>query len=223
MTSVSDAIAARKSVRAFLDREVPSALLKEIISTASRAPSGGNLQPWFVHVVTGDALADLKARVQAVMATSPLGEGTEYDIYPQDMKEPYRSRQRKVAGDMYALLGIERGDSFGRMAQMARNFSFFDAPAGLFFTIDRDMAQNQWAHLGMFMQSLALVAVEKGLATCMQEAWAIYYKTVGSFLDLSETQMLYCGMALGYEDESATVNRLETERADIAEFAVFHR
>ncbi|MCI5046068.1 MAG: nitroreductase [Aquisalinus sp.] len=222
MTSVSEAVRSRKSVRAFLDKPVPDAVLREVLEIASRAPSGGNLQPWFVHVVSGVALTELKEQVQKVMATSPLGEGTEYDIYPQEMKEPYRSRQRKVAGDMYALLGIERGDKFGRMAQMARNFSFFDAPVGIFFAIDRDMAQNQWAHLGMFMQTLALVAVEKGLATCMQEAWAIYYKTVGEFLKLPPEQMLYCGMALGFEDRQAVVNDLTTERAELREFVNFH-
>ncbi len=222
MTSVSEAVRSRKSVRAFLNKPVPDAVLREVLETASRAPSGGNLQPWFVHVVSSVALTKLKEQVQKVMATSPLGEGTEYDIYPQEMKDPYRSRQRKVAGDMYALLGIERGDKFGRMAQMARNFSFFDAPVGIFFAIDRDMAQNQWAHLGMFMQTFALVAVEKGLATCMQEAWAIYHKTVGEFLKLPPGQMLYCGMALGFEDRQAVVNDLTTERAALREFVSFH-
>ena len=222
MITVSEAVRSRKSVRAFLEKPVPEQLLHEILETASRSPSGGNLQPWFVHVVSGAALTEVKGRVQKVMATNALGEGTEYDIYPQEMKEPYRSRQRKVAGDMYALLGIERGDKFGRMAQMARNFSFFDAPVGIFFAIDRGMAQNQWAHLGMFMQTLALVAVEKGLATCMQEAWAIYYKTVGEFLKLPSEQMLYCGMALGFEDQAALVNKLETERAPIDDFTCFH-
>ena len=221
MTSVSEAVAARKSVRAFLPKEVPLSLLEVILSRASRAPSGGNVQPWVVHVVTGDALIRLRDAVKASMSSNPAGEGTEYNVYPPDMKEPYRARQRKVAATMYALLDIARDDKMGRLLQMAKNFDFFGAPAAVFFSIDREFDRNQWAHLGMFMQTFALLATEAGLATCMQEAWAGYHKTIAEQLSLSDKYMLYCGIAVGYEDTDDIINRLETERAPLEDFATF--
>ncbi len=222
MISVSDAVASRKSTRAFLNKKVPAELIRDILAQASRAPSGGNLQPWFVDVVSDEALRDLKACIKGAMARCPDGEGTEYPIYPAALSAPYKTRQRQVAADMYALLGISREDKLGRVMQMARNYEFFDAPVGLFFSIDRQMAQNQWAHLGMFIQTIALLAVERGMATCMQEAWAVFHKTVGRYFEMPEERMLFCGMALGFADQEAAVNRLETSRMPIEAFVKFH-
>jgi nitroreductase len=215
MTSVTEAIRARISTRAFLDREVSETLIREILDAARYAPSGGNLQPWKVHVVAGAARARVIDAVKKSLTENPFGAEFEIAVYPDGLWEPFRSRRFTVGEQMYALLGIPREDKAARLAWFQKNFEFFGAPVGLFFSIDRRFDRGQWAHLGMFMQSIALLAIEKGLATCMQECWAVRAKTIAALLDLPENEMLYCGMALGYADESAPVNALRSERAPL--------
>jgi nitroreductase len=218
---VSEAINSRVTTRAFLDKPVPGEVLRQILETAKRAPSGGNLQPWHVWVLAGEPLARFKALIKEKMAASPRGEGTEYQIYPPELSEPYKARRFKCGEDMYATLGIPREDKFGRLLNFARNFEFFGAPAAFFFAIDRQMQEGQWADLGMFMQSIMLLAREHGLHTCPQEAWAIWHKTLGEFLSIPPELMLFCGMGIGTMDEAHPINRLRTERAPLSEFATF--
>jgi len=163
---VREAVASRFSCRAFLDTPVPEAVVREIIARAARAPSGGNVQPWHVHVLAGTALADLKRRLAPRMNELPRAEGSEYDIYPPDLKEPYRSRRYQVGDLLYRAIGIPREDRPGRYRQYARNFIFFDAPVGLFFAIDRSMGPPQWSDLGMYIQSVMLLARAHGLHSC---------------------------------------------------------
>jgi len=219
--NVSDAIDSRMSCRAFLSTAIPETTVRSIIDQARRAPSGGNLQPWFVDVLTGEPLRQLLGRVAARVPEHPLGEQTEYNIYPPNLGEPYRSRRFKCGEDLYATIDIPRSDKARRIQQYTRNFVLFGAPVGLFFSIDRDMGVDQWADVGMFMQSIMLLAREHGLHTCPQEAWAAWHRIVGEFLGLPSQRMLFCGMALGYRDESHPVNRLRTERAALEEFATF--
>jgi nitroreductase len=120
---------------------------------------------------------------------------------------------------MYALLGIPRSDRPGRLARFARNYEMFGAPVGLFFIIDERMGHGQWAHLGMFMQSIALAALERGVSSCMQEAWATLRPSLKTHFELGEHELVYCGMALGYADENAAVNSLRSTRAPVEEFA----
>src|SRR5690606_3618275 len=186
---------------------------------AKYAPSGGNLQPWHAYVVGGDRLKEFLAIIAEKQQTAPFGEGTEYDIYPEGLKEPYKARRFKCGEDMYATINVTREDKTGRLQQFARNFRCFDAPVGIFFAIDRQMGLGQWSDLGMFIQSVMLAAREHGLHTCPQEAWAIWYKTVSEFVGIPEELMLFCGLGLGYVDESAAINRLRTDRAPLEEFA----
>lgn len=220
--NVSEAIDTRMSCRAFMPTPVPEATVRSILERARRAPSGGNLQPWVVHVLTGEALRELVGMVRERALAHPLGEGTEYNIYPPNLKEPYRSRRFKVGEDLYGLLGIGREERERRVRQYARNYEFFGAPVGLFFAIDRSMGADQWADVGMFMQSIMLLAREEGLHTCPQESWAGWHRIVSEFLRLPPELMLFCGMSLGHRDESHPANRLRTERAPLEEFATFH-
>lgn len=220
MSSVSEILHQRISTRAFLDQPVTEAQVRDLLERARFSPSGGNLQPWHVVVVSGDARAAvIQTGQEALVASGFQGEPSEDPIYPSGLKEPYRSRRFEIGEDMYGILGIPREDKAGRMQWLARNFEFFGAPVGLFFFIDRTMGRGQWAHLGMFMQSIALVAEEMGLATCMQEAWAMVRPSLEAHFDMGEDLQLYCGMALGYPDKSAPVNSLRSKRADIDEFA----
>ncbi|HAH11849.1 MAG TPA: nitroreductase family protein [Alphaproteobacteria bacterium] len=217
---VSEALETRITCRAFLADPVPEATVRAILTQASRAPSGGNLQPWHVWAITGDELNRFLAIIKEKMAAGQVGDGpTEYHIYPPELKEPYRSRRFKVGEDMYATIGVPREDKAGRMVQFARNFEFFGAPVAMFFAIDRTMQQGQWSDLGMFIQSIMLLAREHGLHTAPQEAWAIWHKTVGAFLDLPPELMLFCGLGLGRMDMSHPINRLRTERASLSEIA----
>jgi nitroreductase len=215
--NVADALRTRISTRAFKPDPLTETLVREILDAARYAPSGGNLQPWRVIAVAGgarDAILDI------ARAHLP-GDVGERFIYPANLWEPYRSRRTKVAEDMYALLGVAREDKPARLMHFARNFEFFGAPVGLFLIIDKRMGYGQWAHLGMFMQSIVLAALERGVASCMQECWATLRTPLAAHFALGETEMIYCGIALGYADETAPVNTLRTERASIDEIATF--
>ncbi|MEN0652494.1 MULTISPECIES: nitroreductase [Hyphobacterium] len=219
---VGEALRGRISTRAFLDRPVDEATLRGILDTARWAPSGGNLQPWKVHVVTGAARQRVIDAVKARLNTDPFADENDFPVYPEKLWEPYRSRRYDLGEAMYELLAIPREDKMGRLNHLLKNLDFFDAPVGLFFVIERAMNPNQWAHLGMFMLAVALAAGEAGLATCMQEAWTRYSKTVGAALGVAEGEQVYCGMALGHADPNAPVNRLRSPRAPVDDFAVFH-
>lgn len=219
--TVEKAVRNRKSARAFTRDAIPLEEIRTILDIARHAPSGGNLQPWKMIVITGEELGAITRLGQAAMATNPRGEADDHPIYPAQVVEPHRSRRYKVGEDMYAILGIAREDKFGRLGQMAQNFSFFGAPCAIFFVIDKNMGHGQWAHMGMLMQTICLVAEERGIATCMQEAWGMVRKTLAAHFGLADSEMIYCGMAIGYENKAAPVNALRTDRAPLDEIAVF--
>ena len=215
---VSDAIATRKTMRAFKPDPVSRETIEKIISLAARAPSGGNVQPWKVHALIGPARDELVRRVAEFRKQHPMGTPPEYHIYPPALTEPYKTRRFRVGEMMYATMNIPREDKAARIAFFSRNWEFFGAPAGLIFTIDRQMQQGQWADLGMFLQNIMLLAREHGLHTCPQEAWAMFHPQIREYLNVPENEMIFCGMAVGHADETAPVNTLESERAPLAEY-----
>ena len=215
--NVSDAVAARKSIRRFLDQPVSDELLRELLTKASRAPSGGNLQPWRVYVINGQTLPRLLEHLK----TTDTKDKPEYAVYPPDLKSPYRDSRYKVGEDMYELLGIPRDDKAQRYAHLARNFEFFGAPCGFFCFVDRIMGPPQWADLGMFLQTFMLLAQEAGLDTCAQEAWANRPNSVSEFVQAPEELMLFCGMAVGYRDTAEPVNSLVSDRDNFEDWATF--
>jgi|TARA_B110000977_G_scaffold101630_2_gene133119 nitroreductase len=217
MMNVSKAVENRKSIRAFLDKPVPNELIRELLQKASRSPSGGNVQPWQVFVINDTAMQDFHKHVAA--STEP--EQAAYEIYPESLKEPYRSSRFKVGEDMYALLEIPREDRGGRIRRLMENYRCFGAPATIFCYVDRQMGKPQWSDLGMFLQTFMLLAQEAGLSTCAQEAWATRADTVSRFVKAPQELMLFCGVAIGYEDTSAAVNSLVSQRRPIEEFATF--
>ena len=206
--NVTQAVDRRVSVRAYLDRPVPGELVREILVAAQRAPSGGNLQPWKVHAIAGAPMEALKAKVAANLG----GETPEYSVYPDNLWDPFRTRRFECGEDLYASIGIPREDKPARLQQLFKNTQFFGAPVGIFFSLDRKLGQPQWADVGMYMQTVMLLAVEHGLATCAQEFWARYPKTVAEHIALPDDHMLFSGMALGWADESAPITGLRTRR-----------
>lgn len=220
--NVKDAVCTRRSVRAYTDREVEPGRIAQLLEIAARAPSGGNVQPWNIHVLTADSLHRFKEAMAIRIAELPKGEGSEYDIYPASLPDVARTRIGEVGEAMYGHLGVARDDRVGRRAWFARNFRFFDAPVGLFCFVDRGAGQAQWSDLGMFLQTFMLLLREQGLDSCPQECWALYPRTVASLLDAPAEQMLFAGMAIGYKDDSHPVNRLITSRAPLESFVRFH-
>ncbi|MEI9989901.1 MAG: nitroreductase [Rhizomicrobium sp.] len=218
--NVSQALATRKSVRAFRPDPVPRATIEEILLKAARAPSGGNLQPWKVHVLLGAARDELVRRAKERMAVNPRGGVPEYHIYPPELTEPYKTRRFQVGEQMYATMNIPREDKRARLAQFVRNWEFFGAPVGLIFSIDRQMQQGQWSDLGGFLQSIMLLAREYGLSTCAQEAWAPFHEVIRDYLKIPPEEMIFCGMAVGHADDAAPINSLVSERAPLSEWAV---
>ncbi|VVS98686.1 NADH dehydrogenase [Sphingomonas sp. EC-HK361] len=214
---VSAAIAARRSVRGYLDTPVAEDVLVTIARKAARAATGGNIQPWHIDIVHGSAMADLKQQMAGKLARGET-EAPGYDIYPRAMERIHKDRIFGVGEELYGHLGIPREDKAARRAWFARNFQFFGAPAAYFCTVDRRMGPPQWADLGMYLQNLMLLAVEAGLATCPQECWAMYPATVEGFLGTPAERMLFCGVAIGFEDESEPANRTRSARAPESEW-----
>ena len=219
MLTVTEAIKRRISTREFLRQPLAEQLVHEILDVARWAPSGGNLQPWKVIAVAGAERQAVTELARSMHFAGAPDESIERPIYPPNLWEPYRTRRHKLGEDMYALLGIPRSDRSRRLAQFARNYEMFGAPVELFFVTDERMGHGQWAHLGMFMQSIALAALERGVSSCMQEAWATVRVSLKRHFALEEHELIYCGMALGYADEGAAVNSLRSERAPVNEFA----
>lgn len=205
---VREAVARRTSVRAFKPERPSAAVVRAILEGAARAPSGGNLQPWHVHALAGAPLAQLLQRV----AAAPLQVPPEYAVYPPELWEPYRTRRWRNAEQLYAAIGIPREDKAARLQQMAKNATFFGAPVGIFLSVDRRMGPPQWADLGMYLQTVMLLATEQGLDTCAQEYWAFCAQPVRDFLGLPPERMLFAGLALGWRDESAPINQWRSER-----------
>jgi nitroreductase len=218
---VRDAVLSRYSCRAFLPTPVPEKTVREILDAASRAPSGGNLQPWRVHALAGEPLEAIKRNIAARPDELPFGEGAEYTIYPRPLKEPYESRRRQVGEMLYRAIGVPREDKAGRYRQYAQNFQFFGAPVGIFITTDRSMGLPQWSDLGMFIQTVSLLARGHGLDTCAQEAWTHWHKTLAKYLELSPDELLFCGIALGHADPDAPINRWRAPREPLDAWARF--
>ena len=220
---VDAAITSRRSIRAFLPTPVAREDIEAILAVSARAPSGTNTQPWKVTVLTGGARQRLSKAILAVHADPAAAREhvEQYAYYPREWVSPFIDRRRKVGWDLYALLGLGRENKAGMAAQHGRNYNFFDAPVGLIFTIDRVLEQGSWLDYGMFLENIMVAARGRGLDTCPQAAFTQYHKIIGEHLQLPATEMVVCGMALGYADMSKVENTLVTEREPVAGFSRF--
>lgn len=216
---VSDAVMQRQSIRAFKPDPVPETLVREILDLARHTPSGGNLQPWRVHALTGKPLAAFKAEVTDKVRAGITGETPEYAVYPPKLWEPLRTRRREAGALRYAALGYNDKDTSGLSDLTLKNCAFFGAPVGLFFCLDRRVGPPQWADLGMYMQTVMLLAVERDLDTCPQEFWAGWPKTVAAHINLPDDHMLFAGMSLGYRVSDHPLNTYRTPRAPLEAIA----
>lgn len=212
--NVSEAVARRMAVRAFRADPVDGELIRGILASACRAPSGGNVQPWRIYALGGEVLAAFKAEVAEKFGRGVV-EAPEYAVYPPNLWEPFRGRREETRAERYQTLGYSPDDRRGEADLARRNFDFFGAPVGLFFCLDRRLGAPQWADVGMLMQTVMLLAVEAGLDTCPQEIWARWPQTIRRFLRLPEEEMVFAGMSLGYRDPDHPLNRSRTKRAPL--------
>ena len=215
--TLTEIIKNRKSIRSFVDKPVSNNIIKEMLQKSSRAPSGGNLQPWKIYIVNEKSMKNF-------LEFQKNWKGKEeppYPIYPEKLKEPYRTSRNQMGEQMYSLLDIKREDKIGRMNQMLKNFNFFGAPVGMFCFIDKQMGLPQWSYLGMFLQTFMLLAVDNNLDTCAQESWSLKQNCVKTYLDISDDCILFCGMAIGHANIDDKVNELNTPRRPIDEWATF--
>ncbi|PHV31915.1 nitrobenzoate reductase [Janthinobacterium sp. BJB312] len=223
--AVDAVILSRRSIRAFLPTPVAQDEIARILEVAARAPSGANMQPWKVYVLSGEARLRLSQRILAAYdapkAPDAPARTASYIYYPRQWTAPFIERRRKIGLDLYQLLGLERGDTAGMAAQHGRNFQFFDAPVGLIFTIERVLEQGSWLDYGMFLQNIMLAARARGLDTCPQAAFIHYHDIIRDELGVPACEMVVCGMALGHADPDKVENRLSTEREPLAGFVKF--
>ncbi len=209
---VDEIITSRKSIRAFLPKPVAREDIQKILEIAACAPSGTNTQPWKVYVLTGEVKQQLSVEILQAYRNPHNQHKEEYHYYPVQWLSPYLERRRKVGWDLYSLLGLGRENKAGMHAQHGRNYAFFDAPVGFIFTIDRIMEKGSWLDYGMFLQNIMLAAKARGLDTCPQAAFNQFHKIIHQSLNLSDQEMVVCGMSLGYADPTKIENTLKTER-----------
>lgn len=220
---VDDAITSRHSMRAFLETPISREDIERMLEVAARAPSGSNTQPWKVYVMSGEMKQRVSAEILKVYQDKAQFEALteDYKYYPTQWDSPYIERRRKVGLDLYKLLGLGREDKAGMNAQHARNYTFFDAPVGMFFTIDRTMNTGSWLDFGCFLQSLMIAARGRGLDTCAQAAFNRFHKTIRAVTGIPESEVIMCGLALGYADMTKIENSLISEREPASTFAKF--
>ena len=213
-----DVVSRRRSMRDFKSDPVPREIIESVFGTAQRAPSNCNTQPWFVHVVTGETLEQLRQDLPAKFAAGEIALDFPYDGQYEGV---YKERQYASAAALYDSLGIARDQKAERNAWFMRNFSFFDAPAVAFFTLPTGFGLREACDLGMFAQTVMLGLTAHGLGSCPQTALAFLANVIRPALSLGDHEQLMFGMSFGYPTDTA-VNEVTTERASLADVVTFH-
>ncbi len=211
----------RRSVRAYKPEPVPIEIVRKIVALGRHAPSGSNIQPWRVHVLTGATLKRVGDAIQRAFLADEPGHRRDYDYYTDPIDEPYLARRRECGWGLYGTLGIARGEHAKSKAYRATNYNFFGAPVGLIFTIDRRLEKGSWLDYGMFVQTIMLAARARGLHTCAEAAIASYPEIVRRELNIAQDWIVICGMAMGYADPDAIANTFQPPRIKLEEYAVF--
>ena len=219
---VFEAARTRRSIRAFKADAIPAETLREIVALGRHAPSGSNIQPWRVHVLTGATLKRVGSSIQQAFLNDEKYHKRDYNYYTDPIEEPYLARRRACGWGLYGTLGIGRGDHEKSKAYRASNYVFFDAPAGLVLTIDRTLEVGSWFDYGLFAQTLMLAARARGLHTCAEASIASYPDIVRRELGITRDWTIMCGIAMGYAQDDAVVNTFQPERIALEDYATFY-
>ncbi|MFF2957685.1 nitroreductase [Streptomyces sp. NPDC057963] len=216
---VYQAVASRRAVRGFTDEPVPRATLERVLAAAARTPSGANLQPWRIYVLTDAPLAELKKRTARRTEADDPGDEPAYEMYPPELKSPYQERRSAAAAQRFGALGIRREDARARREAVAGNWQCFGAPALLLCYIDCEMGSAQWGDIGMYLQTVMLLLRAEGLHSCPQMAWSVYHRTVAEVVSAPEELILVGGLSVGFADPSVPFTRIN--RAPLGETVTF--
>ena len=208
---VAEAVASRRSIRAFTEQAVEPETLRRVLEAARMAPSGCNYQPWEATVLTG---APLKA-LQEVLLASKQDDPLEYDFSAPAQEEKYRQRLSTLGAQMYGAMAIGREDVDQRNLFSQQNLTSFGAPVLLLSHFPKLMKEPQWSDCGMWLQTIMLLLRGEGLDSCPQEWMGLYGRTIKAHLGLSDDTLLFCGLAIGYRDPDAPVNNFERERVPL--------
>jgi nitroreductase len=218
---VSQAVASRRSIRRFLPDPVDRTVLERVLDKARFSPSGGNLQPWNAHVLSGAALTRLINVVSEIVPRGRAAFTSEYVIYPPALDGRYEQSRVSIGEAMYNALGIARDDKRGRLAQFALNYRAFEAPVLMLIHTPRTMGPPQWADIGMWLQTVMLLLREEGLDSCAQESWAVYQHQIRACVPIPDSHILFCGLSIGHRDPDAPINKFLAPRAPIDEMITF--
>ncbi len=218
MTTVSEAIQARTSVRVFEDKQVPKDVIEEILGLAGNSASNSNIEARKVYVLSGEPLQTMVTEITTGLYSGEDPDPPEYPAYPPKLQEPYRSRRYACGEVMYAALEIPREDKTSRIQQVMKNYTFFGAPVGIIISMPANMLEGQVIDIGIYLQSLMLLANERGLATCAQASWAQCPNRVRSCLGIADDERIMVGLALGYADDDIAVNTLNHPRAELTDY-----
>ena len=217
--SLVDAVAARRSVRGFLDKEVPQAVLNRIFEIAQNAPSNCNVQPWKVYVAYGELKDKLKKQL---VENVTLGVAANPDYsYRSTFENEYRKRQVDCAVALYSTMDIGRDDKEGRMRASLRNFEFFDAPYIAFIGMDPAFGTTVAVDVGMWAQTLMLTMVSFGLHSCPMGTMRNYPDLVRESFDIKDDTRILFGISFGYEDSTVAANKTRTTREAISANVTF--
>ena len=219
LNPVDAILTSRFACREFCDAPVDRQTIEQILRVARYAPSGANIQPWHVYVLTGAVKHRVSAGLLQAHETSRDEHASEYKYYASDLPDRYLRRRQEFGRLFYGSLGINQADAEGRSRQTAKNYAFFGAPVGLIVTIDRRLEVGSWLDLGMFVQNVMLAAAGRGLQSCPQETFAKYHRILRPLLSIPAEQMVVCGMSVG-KARVQSRDRL-MPRADLDEFATF--
>ncbi len=212
MTTVTEAVLSRRSIRDFADRPVDLETLQRVLDKARWSPSGCNFQPWEATVLTGEPLRALQEKI----ANSPRQEPEEYVLTPPDLPQEYRDRLSALGAQMYGSMNVARGDTDKRRNVVQQNAYSFGAPVLLLVHIPRMMGLPQWSDVGMWLQTVMLLLKEEGLDTCPQEFMMMWGRIIKDHIGIAdEDQILFCGLAIGYQNVDAPINHFERERAPL--------
>lgn len=218
MYDLDRTIRERRSVRGFLPRPVPRAVIEEVFGLAQHAPSNCNVQPWRVYVASGDALETLRgALVEAVTTGDSPVMVTPID----EFRGGYRERQVACAVELYSKMGIARDDRVGRLKASLRNFEFFDAPHVAYICMAKSFGVGVALDVGMYVQTLMLAMQSRGVGSCAQAALRAYPELVSEHLGIPDDAQILCGLSFGYEDASVPANQTRQPRDPITSNVVF--
>ncbi|MCV0382127.1 MAG: nitroreductase [Erythrobacter sp.] len=217
----AEIVTGRRSIRGYLDRPVPRALIEEVLALAMRSPSSMNTQPWHFHVITGEPLdAIRKGNTENILAGVP-------DSREFRRGEPFagvhRERQVGVAKQLFGAMGIERDDKDGRQDWVLRGFRQFDAPVCVIVTYDSELAESDDTAFDCGAVTTALVnaAWSRGIGCVINSQGIMQSPVVREHAGIPDDQVIMKAVAMGWPDDSFAANAVVSERRPVADAARF--